>query len=297
MKFLTGSGVHGGYKLSNESLLERLSCNIFITNFPVHLSANELWNTYAQYGTIQDVYIPNKLSKHGKPFVFARFSKVNDVDTYAIAHATFKRIASKRGELVYIDESNASNKYSMHLCVKTRVHHLISESFKVILEGKVSVVHAKEVTRWVPNFGEDDIAQSEECSDNNSVGIHNWERENDDEVIPHSFQSIVNEYNIVENSPDDVENSPRKMENTLDHVENYDVQVENSPEISPKQLENSHVHVENSHVHVENSLEQMENSSVHVENSHAHVKNSLDLSGVPFSLEKIILESEKSAPM
>ncbi|GKD41082.1 RNA-directed DNA polymerase, eukaryota [Tanacetum coccineum] len=155
----------------------------------------------------------------------------------------------------------------MHLCVKTRVHHLISESFKVILEGKVSVVRAKEVTRW--------------------------EGENDDEVIPNSFQSIVNEYNIMENFPDDVENSPRKMENSLDHVENYDVQVENSPKISPKQLENSHIYVENSHVHVENSLKQIENSTVHVENFHAHVKNSHDLSGVLFGLEKLILESEK----
>ncbi|GJS44121.1 hypothetical protein Tco_0569164 [Tanacetum coccineum] len=72
--------------------------------------------------------------------------------------ANFNRIASKCGELVNMDVSNASNKYNMRLCVKTRVHHLIAESFKVILEGKVSVVRAKEVTRWVPNSGEDDIA-------------------------------------------------------------------------------------------------------------------------------------------
>ncbi|GJW59143.1 RNA-directed DNA polymerase, eukaryota, reverse transcriptase zinc-binding domain protein [Tanacetum coccineum] len=50
-----GSSVRGGYKLSNESVLERLPCNIFITNFPVHLSAKELWNICAQYGTVQDL--------------------------------------------------------------------------------------------------------------------------------------------------------------------------------------------------------------------------------------------------
>ncbi|GJX77082.1 hypothetical protein Tco_0323893 [Tanacetum coccineum] len=44
-----GSSVRGGYKLLNESLLEGLSCNIFITNFHVHSSAKELWNTCAQY--------------------------------------------------------------------------------------------------------------------------------------------------------------------------------------------------------------------------------------------------------
>ncbi|GJT30914.1 hypothetical protein Tco_0911189 [Tanacetum coccineum] len=83
---------------------------------------------------------------------------VEGTSLQAWLHATFNRIVNKWGELVYMDDSNASNKYSMRLCVKTRVHHVIIESFKVILEGKVSVVRAKEVTRWVPNSGEDDIA-------------------------------------------------------------------------------------------------------------------------------------------
>ncbi|GKG14653.1 hypothetical protein Tco_0354253, partial [Tanacetum coccineum] len=137
-----------------------------------------------------------------------------------------------------MDESNASDKYNIRLCVKTMVHHLIAESFKVILEGKVSVFHAKEVTRWVPDFREDDIAQFKDGSDNHSVGIHKREEYNDDGVIPNSFQSIVNEYNIVENSPEHVENSRRQMENSPDHVENFDVHMENSLENSHKQLEN-----------------------------------------------------------
>nr|GEY01564.1 hypothetical protein [Tanacetum cinerariifolium] len=336
-EFAMGCSVHGGYKLSNESLLERLPCNIFITNFSVHLSAKELWNTCAQYGTVQDVYIPKKLSKQGKPFAFVHFNKINDVDMLirnlrsnwlgnfriyanvarftreskpksfsqisahkepmhvnskskeplhgfgytpsfakvvkrnevqechdtlvmvlergslnyrgdhvivgcvkdfknllnihnvyfgedrvvwidvegmplqAWSHATFNRITSKWGKLVYMDDTNASNKYNMRLYVKTGVHHLIAESFKVILEGKVSAVRVKEVTGWVPDFGDDDIAQSEDGSDNNSVGIHKWEEENDGHVIPYSFQSIVNEYNIVKNSLDHVENSPGKI--------------------------------------------------------------------------------------
>ncbi|GJR86610.1 RNA-directed DNA polymerase, eukaryota, reverse transcriptase zinc-binding domain protein [Tanacetum coccineum] len=408
-----GSSVRGGYKLSNESLLERLSCDIFITNFPVHLSAKELRNTCAQYGTVQDVYISRKLSKQCKPFAFARFNKVNDVATLikilrsiwlrnfriyanvarfmreskpksfsqnsapkehvhvsskprkhvhewgslnygvdhvlvvcvkdfktlpnihkvclsegfsgvkisylggywvllefeslkscekfqthnginswfssvkqwnaqfeipdivvwidvegttlqAWSHATFNRIASKWGELVYMDEPNASNKYSMCLCVKTRVHHLIVESFKVILEGKVSVVRAKEVTGWVPDFEEGDIAQSEEGSDNNS------------------------------NSPDDVENSSGQMKNSLDHVENYDVHMENSPEISYKQLDNSLVHVKNSLEQMENFHDHVENSSVHVDNSHVNVENSPDLYGDPFGISS--LGTIKSVP-
>ncbi|GKA51445.1 RNA-directed DNA polymerase, eukaryota, reverse transcriptase zinc-binding domain protein, partial [Tanacetum coccineum] len=195
----------------------------------------------------------------------------------AWSHATFNRIASKWGELVYMDESNASNKYSMRLCVKTRVHHLIAKSFKVILEGKVSVVCVKEVIGWVLDFGEDDITQCKYDSDNNLVGIHKWEEENnDDEVIPNSFQSIVNEYNIMKNSPWQMESSPN-------HVENFDVHVENSHE----QLEDSHDHVENYTEQIENSPNHVENSSVHVENSPVHLENSHDLCGDPFRNEVV----------
>ncbi|GJV06477.1 RNA-directed DNA polymerase, eukaryota [Tanacetum coccineum] len=67
-------------KVSNASMLERLSRNIFITNFHVQLSAKELWNTCSKYGTVLDVFIPNKVSKQGKRVAFARFNKVNDVD-------------------------------------------------------------------------------------------------------------------------------------------------------------------------------------------------------------------------
>ncbi|GJW56436.1 hypothetical protein Tco_0103167 [Tanacetum coccineum] len=102
------------------------------------------------------------------------------------------------------------------------------------------------------------------------VGIHKWEEENDDEVIPYSFQSIVNEYNIMENSPNHVENSPGQMHNSPNQMENFNVHVENSH----KQLENSPDHVENFTIHIENSTEQMKNSPNHVENSYVHVENS-----------------------
>ncbi|GKC79600.1 RNA-directed DNA polymerase, eukaryota, partial [Tanacetum coccineum] len=149
--------------------------------------------------------------------------------------------------------------------------------FKVILEGKVSVVCVKEVVGWVLDFGEDDITQCKYDSDNNLVGIHKWEEENnDDEVIPNYFQSILNEYNIMENSPGQMESSPN-------HVENFDVHVENSHE----QLEDSHDHVENSTEQIENSHNHVENSYVHVENSPVHLENSHDLCGDPFRNEVV----------
>nr|GEV11850.1 hypothetical protein [Tanacetum cinerariifolium] len=71
----------------------------------------------------------------------------------AWSQSTFNNIASRWDKLVYMDDSNASNKYSMRLCVKTMSQHLTAESFKVILKGKVFVICAKEVTGWVPEFG------------------------------------------------------------------------------------------------------------------------------------------------
>ncbi|GKB17966.1 RNA-directed DNA polymerase, eukaryota [Tanacetum coccineum] len=61
----------------------------------------------------------------------------------------------------------------MRLGVKTTLQHLIADSFKVTVRGNVYVVRAKEVTGWVPEFGEDTSNQSE-FSDVNSVGNNNW---------------------------------------------------------------------------------------------------------------------------
>nr|GEV22514.1 nucleotide-binding alpha-beta plait domain-containing protein [Tanacetum cinerariifolium] len=254
-------------KESNASLLERLSCNIYITNFLALFSAKELWNTCLKY--VLDVFIPNKVSKQGKHFAFARFNKksysnvplnsskpsfakvvknneipknheepvvledvvlnfegnpilvgsVKDFKTlsnlYNVIYSegfsgfkitylgsfwvllefdtfqscenfrtneainswfsslnywtsdfevhdrvvwidvegvplkvwskySFNKIATTWREFIFMDDSNSSNKYSMRLCVKITLQHLIAESFKVILKCKVYVVRAKE---------------------------------------------------------------------------------------------------------------------------------------------------------
>nr|GFA01652.1 RNA-directed DNA polymerase, eukaryota [Tanacetum cinerariifolium] len=84
------------------------------------------------------------------------FQKHNGILLKAWSHSTFNKIACKWGELVYMDDSNSLNKYCIRLYVKTRVQQLIAESFKVVLRGKISVVRAKEITGWVPEFGQED---------------------------------------------------------------------------------------------------------------------------------------------
>nr|GEW07774.1 RNA-directed DNA polymerase, eukaryota [Tanacetum cinerariifolium] len=184
--FVMVSKFRGGSQYSNASLLERLSCNIFITNFPKQLSAKELWSTWAQYETTLDVYIPKKFSKQGKPFAFARFNKVNDVDQliknirsvwlgnfhlYANV-ASFNRDTKPSPSLNSTPNVplNAS-KPSFANVVKdkgTRANHevpvMVLEPFNLNYEGKVAVIRAKKVTGWVPDFVPDSF-QSNDCGD------------------------------------------------------------------------------------------------------------------------------------
>lgn len=68
------------------------------------------------------------------------------IPLHAWSPRTFSRIASKWGELLFSENSKDSNRYSVHFCIKTNISHLILESFKVILDGKVKIVRAKEIT-------------------------------------------------------------------------------------------------------------------------------------------------------
>ncbi|GJU31030.1 RNA-directed DNA polymerase, eukaryota [Tanacetum coccineum] len=64
----------------NADLTRSISKSIFVTNFPDNTSSKDMWNLCQGYGTVVDVYIPNRLSKAGKRFAFVRFIKVENVD-------------------------------------------------------------------------------------------------------------------------------------------------------------------------------------------------------------------------
>ncbi|GKA88969.1 RNA-directed DNA polymerase, eukaryota [Tanacetum coccineum] len=67
-------------KKSMEDLTQRISKSVFITNFPGHFSARNLWEVCKGYGTVVDVYIPNRKSKASKGYAFARFIRVDNVE-------------------------------------------------------------------------------------------------------------------------------------------------------------------------------------------------------------------------
>ncbi|GJV89200.1 RNA-directed DNA polymerase, eukaryota [Tanacetum coccineum] len=65
---------------SKEDLTQKISTSVFVTNFPDHCTARDLWNVCLAYGKVIDVYIPFKKSKAGKKFAFVRFLKVDNLE-------------------------------------------------------------------------------------------------------------------------------------------------------------------------------------------------------------------------
>ncbi|GJU99295.1 RNA-directed DNA polymerase, eukaryota [Tanacetum coccineum] len=68
---------------SKKDLTQKISKSVFVTNFPDHFSARDLWNVCVAYGKVIDVYIPVKKSKAGKKFAFVRFVKIGRLRLHA----------------------------------------------------------------------------------------------------------------------------------------------------------------------------------------------------------------------
>jgi hypothetical protein len=81
-----GVGVHGAVRgsggKSNEFIqnIDQISTSFYFTNFPEDLKSGDLWEVFAKFGHVVDVYIPFKVDKRGKRFGFVKFKDVLDVD-------------------------------------------------------------------------------------------------------------------------------------------------------------------------------------------------------------------------
>nr|GEZ79698.1 RNA-directed DNA polymerase, eukaryota, reverse transcriptase zinc-binding domain protein [Tanacetum cinerariifolium] len=69
-----------GFLYSKEDDVLRISTSVFVTNFPDHVGAKDLWHACKQYGHVVDAYIHDRRSKAGKRFGFVHFIIVFDVD-------------------------------------------------------------------------------------------------------------------------------------------------------------------------------------------------------------------------
>nr|GEZ66046.1 protein kinase-like domain-containing protein [Tanacetum cinerariifolium] len=60
--------------------VQKISTSIYVTSFPDHAKAKDLWNVCKQYDQVVDAFIPDRKSKAGKRYGFVRFIRVYDVD-------------------------------------------------------------------------------------------------------------------------------------------------------------------------------------------------------------------------
>ncbi|GJZ73409.1 RNA-directed DNA polymerase, eukaryota, partial [Tanacetum coccineum] len=69
-----------GFLQSKADQTMRVSKSVYVSNFPDGSTSKDLWKVCNDYGTVVDVFIPNKKSKVGKRFAFVRFIKVDNLD-------------------------------------------------------------------------------------------------------------------------------------------------------------------------------------------------------------------------
>nr|GEX55668.1 hypothetical protein [Tanacetum cinerariifolium] len=90
---------------------------------------------------------------------------VEGVPLVAWTNKTFIKIAKRWGDMLFSEDSEDNNLWRKRLRVVTKVEDFIMESFKIIIKGKVSMVRAREIIGWIPNFMEEDNDSSLDSRD------------------------------------------------------------------------------------------------------------------------------------
>nr|GFA72531.1 nucleotide-binding alpha-beta plait domain-containing protein [Tanacetum cinerariifolium] len=75
---------------------------------------------------------------------------------------TFKRIASRWGELLDIDDQEEACYHSKRLCIQMKFGRSILENFKIIHRGKVFWIRVSETPGWVPDFADEPDNEDQE---------------------------------------------------------------------------------------------------------------------------------------
>nr|GEU46333.1 glucose-methanol-choline oxidoreductase, FAD/NAD(P)-binding domain protein [Tanacetum cinerariifolium] len=189
-------------RCSKEDEVQKLSTFIFVTNFPDSFNAKDLWRVCNQYGTVIDTFIPNRRSKLNKRFGFATnnvfieeritWLDIEGVPLKAWTNNTFKRIASKWGEILYDEDQEEFCFHSKRICVLTKYAKTILESFKIIIQGKVFWICAKEAGGRILDFVEEDENESVYDDVVSEEGTHEGNEG------PNNSNPLVGDYDVEE---------------------------------------------------------------------------------------------------
>ncbi|GJU65407.1 hypothetical protein Tco_1247242 [Tanacetum coccineum] len=125
---------------------------------------------------------------------------IEGIPMHAWTKESFAKIATKWGSMMKIEDTLDVAFARKRLCIVTKQEDNILEKFKVIIQGKVFMVRAKELYVWTLIFTED--STSEYYSDDESVqGV-----EKQEECLKHDDQSVEEEDELDAISETDLEN-------------------------------------------------------------------------------------------
>ncbi|GJR41320.1 nucleotide-binding alpha-beta plait domain-containing protein [Tanacetum coccineum] len=105
---------------------------------------------------------------------------------------TFKKIATKWGELLDVDDHDEMSFHSKRICIHMKICSNICENFKIIFKGKVHWIRAKEATGWIPEFSEDEedddhSKQEFISSEQSDLGLHIDREDNGAYEVPETI--------------------------------------------------------------------------------------------------------------
>nr|GEU64911.1 putative RNA-directed DNA polymerase, eukaryota, reverse transcriptase zinc-binding domain protein [Tanacetum cinerariifolium] len=132
---------------------------------------------------------------------------IEGLPTNAWTINTFLKIAQKWGEMIVWDDSEEKYLSRKHICLKTKVHVIINENFKVIIKGVVYWIRAKVLDAWVLKFSnETDDSSSDEDGSEDDFNDAAHESSNEYVFETHGIQNVVssddngNQVHVKENS-------------------------------------------------------------------------------------------------
>ncbi|KAL4574270.1 hypothetical protein LXL04_021098 [Taraxacum kok-saghyz] len=91
--------------------------------------------------------------------------EVEGIPLLAWGDETFRRIAAKWGELLFVDNSDGTNRCSIRMGVKTKHAALVYESTFLTVQAVEYCIRVRELSSWTPNFLEGFKDEQEDRSD------------------------------------------------------------------------------------------------------------------------------------
>nr|GEW04278.1 hypothetical protein [Tanacetum cinerariifolium] len=114
---------------------------------------------------------------------------------------TFKKIASKWGELLFKEDRKNTSLYSKRICIKTKMEQNIFKTFKIIIKEKVFWIYAKEVSGWIPDFLDEDEEDEEEDEFDEDLIDNEFDGKNEEEEPIHDNKSNFEEGELQSEDP------------------------------------------------------------------------------------------------